>query len=295
MLCAHFSAQEWMRCASAVFWWRSNLSVSVGRLGKAFLRFAAPFTKLRSVPVIGPGLRWASAKLLSRDTLTWVQVQHGPAQGIWLHLNPRTGRDYFNGDVEPEVQAVLQRYLRSGMMVYDIGANIGFFSLLAARLVGATGRVTAFEADPEIAARLRENVERNKGAPISVAEKAVWSSSNPVFFARADTQVSPDRGLGHVIDNDAERSAPGTIRVEAVSVDEYVGKSGAPDFIKCDVEGAEVEVFRGAAKLLNERRPIILCEMHGDKNRQTLLTMFENLGYRCEPCGKNHVLAQHTE
>jgi Methyltransferase FkbM domain len=107
--------------------------------------------------------------------------------------------------------------------------------------------------------------------------------------------VSPDRGLGHVIVNDAERSAPGTIRVEAVSVDEYVGKSGAPDFIKCDVEGAEVEVFRGAAKLLNERRPIILCEMHGDKNRQTLLTMFENLGYRCEPCGKNHVLAQHTE
>jgi len=101
--------------------------------------------------------------------------------------------------------------------------------------------------------------------------------------------------LGHVIVNDAERSAPGTIRVEAVSVDEYVGKSGAPDFIKCDVEGAEVEVFRGAAKLLNERRPIILCEMHGDKNRQTLLTMFENLGYRCEPCGKNHVLAQHTK
>jgi len=284
-----------MRFALAVFWWRSNLSLSEGRLGKVFLRFAAPLTKLRAVPVIGPGLRWASAKLLPRDTLTWVQVQHGPAQGIWLHLNPRTGRDYFNGDVEPEVQAVLQKYLRPGMTVYDIGANIGFFALLAARLVGATGRVTAFEADPEIAARLRENVERNKDAPISVEEKAVWSSSNPVFFARADAAVSPDRGLGHVIENDSGKSAPGTIRVEAVSVDGYVGESEAPDFIKCDVEGAEVEVFRGTAKFLNERRPIILCEMHGDKNRQTLLTMFENLGYRCEPCGKNHVLAQHTK
>ena len=273
----------------------SNLNFSEGGLGKAFLRFAAPFTKLRAVPVIGPGLRWASAKLIPRDTLTWVQVQHGPAHGIWLHLNPRTGRDYFHGDIETEVQAVLSECLHPGMTVYDIGANIGFFSLLAARLAGSAGRVTAFEADPEIAARLRENVERNKGAPISVEEKAVWSSSSPVFFARADAEVSPDRGLGHVIVNDAERSAPGTIRVEAVSVDEYVGKSGAPDFIKCDVEGAEVEVFRGAAKLLNERRPIILCEMHGDKNRQTLLTMFENLGYRCEPCGKNHVLAQHTE
>jgi FkbM family methyltransferase len=284
-----------MLFALAVFWWRSNLNFSEGRFGRAFLRFAAPFTKLRAVPVIGPGLRWASAKLLPRDALTWVQVQRGPAQGIWLHLNPRTGRDYFNGDVEPEVQAVLRKYLRPGMTVYDIGANIGFFSLLATRLVGTTGHVTAFEADPEIAARLRENVARNQGGPISMEVKAVWSSSNPVFFARADAEVSPDRGLGHVIDNVAERSEPGTIRVEAVSVDEHVRKFGAPDFIKCDVEGAEVEVFRGAEKLLNESRPIILCEMHGEENRQTLLKVFTNLGYRCEPCGKNHILAQHAK
>ena len=284
-----------MRCALAVFWWRSNLNFSEGRLGRAFLRFAAPFTKLRAVPLIGPGLRWASAKLLPRDTLTWVQVRRGPAQGIWLHLNPRTGSDYFNGEVEPEVQAVLHRYLRPGMIVYDIGANIGFFSLLAARLVGTTGRVTAFEADPEIAARVRDNVARNQGGPISVEGKAVWSSSSPVFFARADAEMSPDRGLGHVIDNDAERPAAGTIRVEAVTVDEYVRKFGAPDFIKCDVEGAEVEVFRGASKLLNEKQPLILCEMHGDENRQTLLKALANFGYQCEPCGKNHILAQRTK
>jgi FkbM family methyltransferase len=270
------------------------LKFAEGRLARAFLRFAAPFTKLRRFPVIGPGLRWASAKLIPRDALTWVQVQRGPAQGIWLHLNPRTGRDYFNGDVEPEVQAVLGKYLRPGMTVYDIGANIGLFSLLAARLVGAAGHVTAFEADPEIAARLRENVGRNQGAPISVEGKAVWSSSSPVFFARADAEVSPDRGLGHVVDNDVEKSAPGTIRVEAVTVDEYVMKSGAPNFIKCDVEGAEVEVFRGAAKLLNERKPVILCEMHGEENRQTLLKVFADFGYRCEPCGQNHILAQRT-
>ena len=269
------------------------MGFSEGRLGRAFLRFAAPFTRLRAVPVIGPGLRWASAKLLPREALTWVQVQNGPAQGIWLHLNPRTGRDYFNGEVEPEVQAALRKYLRPGMTVYDIGANIGFFSLLAARLVGATGHVTAFEADPEIAARLRENVVRSQGARVSVEEKAVWSSSSPVFFARADSEVSPDRGLGHVIHKNAEKSAPSMIQVEAVSVDEYVRKSGAPDFIKCDVEGAEVEVFRGAEKLLNEKRPLILCEMHGDENRQTLLKVFPDFGYRCEPCGKNHILAQH--
>jgi Methyltransferase FkbM domain len=78
-------------------------------------------------------------------------------------------------------------------------------------------------------------------------------------------------------------------------VDEYVRKSAAPDFIKCDVEGAEVEVFRGAEKLLKERRPLILCEMHGAENRQILLKVFADLGYDCEPCGKDHILARHTK
>jgi FkbM family methyltransferase len=125
---------------------------------------------------------------------------------------------------------MLHEYLRPEMTVYDIGANIGFFSLLAGRLVGATGRVTAFEADPEIAARLRENVAQNQGVPISVEEKTVWSSSSPVFFARADAEVSPHRGLGHVIDNGVDKSASSTIRVEAISVDEYVGKSRSARF-----------------------------------------------------------------
>jgi hypothetical protein len=56
------------------------LNFSEGGLGRMGLRFAAPFTKLRRFPVIGPGLRWASAKLIPRDVMTWVQVQHGPAQ-----------------------------------------------------------------------------------------------------------------------------------------------------------------------------------------------------------------------
>lgn len=224
--------------------------------------------------------------------MIWVQVQDGAARGIWLHLNPRTGRDYFRGDVEPEVQSVLQKHLRPGMVFYDIGANIGFFSLLAARLVGTQGRIVAFEADPEIAARLREHVTRNQVATISVEEKAVWSSSDPVSFARADASTSPDRGLGRVVAEKSDEKSFGTIHVQAISLDEYVDGSASPDFIKCDVEGAEVEVFRGALKLLSERKPDILCEMHSEENRRVLLEQFAGFGYCCEPCGRNHVLAR---
>jgi FkbM family methyltransferase len=173
------------------------------------------------------------------------------------------------------------------MNFYDIGANIGFFSLFAARLVGEHGHVTAFEADPENAARLREHIARNKLPQIAVEEKAVWSERGTVIFARTDPTVSPDRGTGHI----ASAAGPATIQVAAVSLDEYTSISPAPDFIKCDVEGAELEVFRGARRLLREKRPGIVCEMHGEENRRTLIGQFSRAGYQCKSCGEGHVLA----
>jgi Methyltransferase FkbM domain len=115
----------------------------------------------------------------------------------------------------------------------------------------------------------------------------------PVFFARADTNISPDRGLGHVDQRVAE-TAPATIRIDAISLDEYMAKASPPDFRKCDVEGAEVEVFRGVRKLLSEKKPVILCEMHSEENRRVLLAEFERFGYHCESCGDNPVLAQRS-
>lgn len=258
-----------------------------GGVARFLLRYASPLGELRRVPVLGRCVSWAGAKLVPRDSLAWVQIRSGLAQGLWLRLNPRTGKSYFDGDGEPEVQAVLHEHLRPGMVFYDVGANIGFFSLLAARLVGKEGRVVAFEADPEIAARLREHVARNEFGWIAVEEKAVWSEARTVFFARIDPTTSPDRGLGHIVRADAAD----TIRVSAESLDDYTRRLPAPDFIKCDVEGAEVEVFRGARQLLENKRPGIICEMHSEENRRALLEAFSQCGYSCKPCGANHVLA----
>ena len=263
------------------------MSASNGRLARLFLQYASPLAGLRRVPIVGPCVRWASAKLVPRDTLVWMQVRQGPAQGLWLRLNPRTGRNYFEGGGEPGVQAALREHLRPGMTFYDVGANIGFFALLAARLVGERGRVVAFEADPEVAARLREHIVRNQFSWITAEENAVWSERKTVYFARTDPATSPDRGLGHVVGSGANDA----IQVQAVSLDDYAGTAPAPDFVKCDVEGAEVEVIRGAARLLREKRPGILCEMHSEENRRTLLDEFSRQGYDCKSCGEHHVLA----
>ena len=263
------------------------MSASQGRLAQFVLRYASPLAGLRRVPVLGRCVSWVGAKVVPRDSLAWVQVQKGPAQGLWLHLNPRTGNTYFEGGGEREVQEALQQHLRPGMTFYDVGANIGFFTLLGARLAGKQGRVVAFEADPEIARRLREHVSRNVFGWVAVEEKAVWSEPSMVFFERIDPATSPDRGLGHVV----TESAGDTIRVSAVSLDDYTRTQPPPDFLKCDVEGAEVEVFRGAQRLLREKRPGIICEMHSEKNYGVLVEEFSRLGYTCRTCGTNHVLA----
>jgi FkbM family methyltransferase len=174
------------------------------------------------------------------------------------------------------------------MVFYDLGANIGFFSLLAAKLVGPSGVVVAFEPDPENAARIRENASRNNFSWITVEQKAVWSEASMVTFSRMDPALSPDRGQGHV---SAEASAANSIRVEATSLDAYSSGHAPPQFLKCDVEGAEVEVFRGAGRLLRENRPGILCELHSEEARHTLLQELSLQGYRCLECDSSHILA----
>ena len=264
------------------------MAESTGRLANLLLRAAPAFSGLRRVPLLGDLLSWTSRKLVPSDSLIWVQIQHGPSEGLWIRLNPRTGQNVRKGIGEPQVQKAFTDHLRPGMTFYDIGANIGFFSLMAARLVGPQGRVVSFEADPEIASRLRENLAHNQFAHAHVEQKAVWSEPASVSFERVDPNTSPDRGLGHVSTN---LHASGAITVEAVSLDQYTASNPPPDFLKCDVEGAEVAVFQGATRLLSGKRPICLVEMHSPENHRALLDQFAARGYRCQILDDTHVLA----
>jgi len=265
------------------------MAKSGGRMAKLLLRYAAPLSGLRRIPVLGGLLSWTSRRLVPANTLIWVQIQQGPAQGLWVRLNPRTGQGLQQGAGEPAMQQALVEHLRPGMTFFDLGANLGFFSLLAARLVGPSGRVVAFEADPEIAARLRENLAYNKFTHAVVEEKAVWSEPTWVSFSRVDSSTSPDRGLGHVSAGDS----PGanTISVEAVSLDQFISSHPVPDLLKCDVEGTETAVFEGAEQLLRQKRPILLVEIHSPENHRTLTRKFVQFNYDCSNLDETHLLA----
>src|ERR1700676_3100031 len=96
---------------------------SKGSFAKLFLRYATPIAKLRRAPIVGKWLSWASRKLLPRDTQIWVAIEHGPASGLWIRVNPRTGRYVQQGCGEPEVQQALAEHLKPGQTFYDLGAN----------------------------------------------------------------------------------------------------------------------------------------------------------------------------
>jgi FkbM family methyltransferase len=256
-------------------------------IGSLVLGLPAPLRSLRKVPVLGDLAHLLSRRFLPADEKVWARVERGSAEGLWLELNPRTGQHYLHGDAEPTIQKILSTTLKPGMVFYDLGANIGFFSLLAARLVGAAGQVFSFEPDPEVARRLRRNISRNGFMNATVIEAGVWSASGNANFVAADLS-SPDRGVGKFVAGEAAGAGTPT---RCVALDDFIRSAPTPDVIKCDVEGAEIEVFRGAEYLLKARQPLILCEMHSDANDKFLREYFGRFGYSLESVDDRHVLA----
>jgi FkbM family methyltransferase len=258
-----------------------------GWVGNLFLRTPASVRSIRSVPVLGPLLHRLSHRVLSADEKIWARIAAGPSEGLWIELNPRTGRSYLRGDAEIAVQRVLADRLRPGMIFYDLGANIGLFSMLAARIVGPSGRVFSFEPDRETAARLERNVGCNGFRNVTIVPKGVWSVSGKRAFAPADSS-SPDRGTGRlVLDGELANS----VFLECTSLDDFGREAPAPQAIKCDVEGVELEVLRGAEQTLREHRPWIICEMHSEANAGACSELLERFGYNLEAIDIYHTLA----
>ena len=256
-------------------------------VGALLLRTPASLRSIRNLPILGDFVHRLSHRVLPDDERVWAQIEAGPAKGLWFELNPRTGQNYLRGDAEPALQKILAEKLQGGMVFYDLGANIGLFSMLAARHVGQSGRVLSFEPDAEAASRLRRNVERNGFANVTVVQKGVWSSNGEKEFIAAGS-TSPDHGTGTFLSGGDSRSAT---TVACVSLDDFVRTSPAPDAIKCDVEGAEAEVLCGASNLLATKRPWILCETHSEANDRACREILRGFGYHFQVVDGHHFLA----
>jgi FkbM family methyltransferase len=173
----------------------------------------------------------------------------------------------FTGRFEAQETALFRSILRPGMTFVDVGGNWGYFTLLAAHLVGSGGRVITFEPDPRLHRLLRQNLEMNQLRQVIPLEIAAAAEPGTLTLA-GYTEDSKNYGLSRVIDpaRDAADPAPHkTFVVAAKRVDDVLDDlgCGAIDLLKMDIEGAEDFALRGMEKgLAAHRYRRIILELH---------------------------------
>jgi FkbM family methyltransferase len=146
---------------------------------------------------------------------------------------------------EAPVVEAFARAVRPGDVVYDVGAWIGPYTLLASKLVGPTGRVYAFEPDPVARRRLERNVTANGAQNVEVAPLALGRSSGSAFFSGGGSRGS----VGQT----------GEVAVATVSLGEFAEQTGrAPDLMKVDIEGGELGLDTAALREV----PQLFLEVH---------------------------------
>ena len=167
---------------------------------------------------------------------------------------------FFFGTYEPGVRRIFRKVLPLGGVALDIGANVGWHTLLMASLVGARGRVLAVEANPFLRQRLYDHLSLNRFMQVDVMPYAVADTEGMMEFY-APALNDPDSGNGHVV-RGGNGEPSGTIRVEARRLDAIIAAAGVGrvDLIKIDVEGFEWPVFRGGEETIAKFRPHIIFE-----------------------------------
>lgn len=176
---------------------------------------------------------------------------------------------YWLGSYEINKRMAFEREIPAGAVVYDVGANAGYFSLLAAVLVGSEGRVYAFEPLPRNVEFLNKHIQLNRLDNIAVIEAAVSDRSGEAAF-----DLGASTAMGHLADT-------GEIAVRMVSLDEMLqaGELEPPDYVKVDVEGAEYDVLRGARDLLRQYHPILFLDTHQREAHRPTIALLKELGY----------------
>lgn len=198
----------------------------------------------------------------------------------------------FFGTYEPELREIFRTVLPAGGVALDVGANVGWHTLLMARLVGPGGRVIAAEPNPSVRKRLEDNLNVNGFRQVQVVPCAIADTEGTVEFFGPEAD-DPRSGDSHVVTGTATEKR-GVIRVETRRLDAIVSEARIErvDLIKIDVEGFEWPVLRGAAETIAEFRPHIVFEYNaeycsrGAGNPPMLWDFFQTNRYRLFATGR---------
>lgn len=222
---------------------------------------------------------------------TWARVEVDGLK-LWVDLGDRgVSMHCVTGSYEPAETIFIRNFLSAGMTFVDIGANIGWFTLNAAKIVGPTGRVISFEPRADTYAALNRSLEdngylsfcRTHNNAVGDAPGELLIGWNPQLGNPGGTWLLSEKPLQDAYVN----SGAATQKTEVVTLDSVIGDARV-DLIKIDVEGAEPLALSGALGVLKNQRPTILCEINpsllqtvSQTDEQTFVQAIEGWGYEC--------------
>jgi FkbM family methyltransferase len=220
---------------------------------------------LHGVPAAPEEYDAFTVKLASEfDCRLPVSANLGNGLTIQVALGDHVSRHILrDGYYEPDTVALFDRFLKAGMVVLDIGAHIGQYSLVASRLVGDSGQVHSFEPDPDTYAWLRDNCRRNSLTNVRLNQLALsdTAETRTLYFS-----MTADIGANSLAE--PKRFSGRKAAVRCLRLDDYLRMQsvGRVHLVKMDVEGAELAVLRGAERLFSgPMRPMLVAEFEEER------------------------------
>ncbi len=202
---------------------------------------------------------------------TSIKIMSGPLAGYkWI---PSSGSNFIRGTYEPEKTSAICKMVKRGDTVLDIGAHVGYFSILMSKLVEDTGWIYSFEPRRINFTFLKRHIHINNCKNITVFEKAVGG-----YDGEALLETRTGTGTGKI-------SNTGNIKVGITSIDSLYSRNPdlrRPTFMKIDVEGGEVEVLKGAAFTIHAHKPRIILATHNSELDEECNQWMKNEGYYSE-------------
>ncbi len=206
----------------------------------------------------------------------WLPIVQGPLRGArWCPASGGKVVRVLAGSYEREQTALFMQHVRRGDVFLDIGAACGYYTLLAGRRVGPTGRIVAFEPDPQNADFLQRHIALTRLRQTTVLQMALSQNSGRARFGGGT-----GTGTGRLCDN-------GAFDVTVRRLDDVAAQMHlAPTHLKIDVEGAELQVLRGGEQTIRAYRPMLFLSLHPDAApnlREDCCDLLTRWGYHLQP------------
>jgi FkbM family methyltransferase len=260
--------------------------MSLSRVALSSIRFASRMWPLPFGKGV-PAHLGAFATKIGVLRSEWYEFQ----PGLWMQLNVRDliqQTILLEGMWDPTLTRFIESTLKPGDMFIDVGAHVGYFTLLAGRQVGPAGTVLSIEPNLVALEQLRQNVEHSHLGNVHVAHTACGDSYDPVRLYLHTDSNSSMASLSA-----ANATSGAAVDVACTTLDDLCQERGLPraHLVKIDVEGAELSVLRGMERILREVRPVIVLELEPHllegfgATTASILTLLAGYDYRVSPLG----------